>query len=125
MKVFYGIFLILFMMCSTVFTQTEKSQEARKFFEYEKISSQLLKEKIISLCKESGKTSWIGWIINYGTPKEVSDREKLVRKSFEETSRKTPCHHDSRIMFLRVEDKDKSKTEFWIVPPGEEPPIKN
>ena len=114
------LFLILALMCSTAFAQTSEKKDAYKFFEYENISNKLLEEKLQSLCQESDKTFWIGWIINFGTDEEILNREKAIRKIYSETFR-SACH-DSRIMFLRIEDKDKSKTEFWIVPPGEEPP---
>jgi hypothetical protein len=114
------LFLFLAVMFSVSIAQAQDKQEAYKVFEFEKISSQLLKEKIKMLCAESDKTRWIGWIINYGTPDEITERETQLGDSYSEVSR--DCH-DSRIIFLRGGNKGKSRTEFWIVPPGKEPPI--
>ncbi len=111
-------FLILIVMSSVAFAQPQEKKEAYKFFEYEEISNELLKEKIQSFCDEVDKTSLIGWIINYGTPKEIASREKQIQN----TRICTKEFPSPRIMFLRIEEKNKSKTEFWIVPPGEEPP---
>jgi hypothetical protein len=113
------LFLILIAMSSVTFAQAQQTDKPYKFFEYEKISKGLLKEKIESLCIEIDKTSWVGWIINYGTPKQLAGREKQIK----ETNLCRQEFPSPRIIFVRVEDENKSKTEFWLVPPGEKPPI--
>lgn len=113
------LFLILVAMCSIALAQTQEKKDSYKFFEYERISDNLLKEKIQFFCNEVDKTSWVGWIINYGIPKEVSSREKQLR----DTGMCTKEFPSPRVIFLRIEDKNKSKTEFWIVPPDKQPPV--
>ena len=117
--VFRVLFLILVVMSSAGFAQTQEKKDAHKFFEYEKISNRLLKEKIKSFCDEVDKTGWIGWFINYGTPKEIESREKQILA----TRVCTQEFPSPRVTFLRIEDKNKAKTEFWLIPPGEKPPI--
>jgi len=117
--VFRVLFLISVAMSAVGFAQTQEKKDAHKFFEYEKISNRLLKEKIKSFCDEVGKTDWIGWFINYGTPKEIESREKQILA----TRVCTQEFPSPRVTFLRIEDKNKAKTEFWLIPPGEKPPI--
>jgi len=112
------LFLILLVMSAAAFAQAQEKKDAYEFFEYEKISHNLLKEKISSFCDEVDKTSYVGWFINYGTSKEIAKREKQIL----DTRVCTKEFPSPRIRFLRVEENNKSKTEFWIVPPGEEPP---
>lgn len=112
-------FLLLILFSSTVFTQTEVKKDAYKFFEYQKISNKLLSEKINSLCSESIKTKWIGFIINYGTPREITARNWQIKKNYS-------CRQEfpePRIIFFDGGKNGKSRTEFWIVPPGAKPPI--
>lgn len=113
------LFLILVVLSSVTFGQTQKITKSYKFFEYGKISSKLLKEKIDAFCGEVDKASWIGWVINYSSTKGIISREKQIR----DTKMCKQEFPEPRITFLRIEDVNKSKTEFWIVPPGEEPPI--
>lgn len=113
------LFLILAVIISVSFVQAQEKQDAYKFFEYEKISDKLLKEKLDSFCREIDKTGWVGWIFNYGTQDEIKKREKQILKNYD-------CRQefpDPRITFERKKVKDKSKTVFWIVPPGKEPPV--
>ncbi|HEY8563240.1 MAG TPA: hypothetical protein VIL74_22875 [Pyrinomonadaceae bacterium] len=62
-----------------------------------------------------------GYIINYGSNKEVARRERLIRKSI--FLRK---YDASRVTFVRGGAKPESKsgawTKFWLVPPGAMPP---
>lgn len=112
------LFFILVLMTSTVFAQTSQREDAYKVFEYKAISNKLLGEKIISFCDEVDRTRWIGWIINYGTIKTINRREKQI-KSTRVCVKEFPS---PRIQFLRIEKEDNSRTEFWVVPSGEEPP---
>lgn len=110
------LFLILILMCSTAFAQTEQNQEARKFFEFGKISKSLLKEKLEAFYTELKKdSSSQGYIINHGTDKEVAKREKEIRDSIN-------FRDDApRLTFIRG-DKKELLTQIWIVPKGAEPP---
>ena len=115
------LFLLLIVMSSAAFAQTQENKEAYRFFEYEEISDKLLAEKSQAFCAEINKTGWVGWIMNYGTLEEIKNREKQILKSFENYD----CRKEfpsPRMTFVRIEKKDESKTVFWIVPPGKEPP---
>jgi hypothetical protein len=117
---FRVLFLILFAMSSCAFAQTQEKKEAYKFFEYEQIGRKLLEEKIQSFCTEIDKTGWVGQIINYGTPNEIEKREDQLKAGFSAVFPQS-CH-DTRIIFIRGGEEEKSKTRFWIVPPGENAP---
>ena len=114
-------FLILVLFSSVTFAQTQEKEDHYKFFEYEKISDKLLKDKIQDFCKESIKTEWIGWVVNYGNSKRIANRNKQIIKNY--TCRQE--FPEPRIIYVNIEDKDKSKTEFWIVSPGLKPPVFN
>lgn len=113
------LFLLLFVMGSAAFGQTQDKKEPVKFFQYEQISDKLLTEKIQSLCSEADKISWIGWVIYYGKPSEAKRRENQLKKSYSDAF--DACH-DSRITFVDGGEKGEPRTEFWIVAPGEKPP---
>lgn len=116
------VLFFLAVLSSIAFAQTKENEAAYKFFEYEKISDKLLEEKTQAFCAEINKTSLVGWIINYGTSVEIEKREKRIIKAFEnyECRKEFPS---PRTTFFREEIENTSKTVFWIVPPGKEPPI--
>ena len=58
-----------------------------------------------------------GYIINYGTDKEITKRENQIRESID--FRKYDSY---RLTFVRGGNNGKLKTVFWIVPAGTEPP---
>lgn len=71
------LFLILFVMSSIAFAQTQEKKEAYRFFGFEKISDDLLKEKFEQFYSEVKKDAVSqGFIINYGSAKEIAKREK-------------------------------------------------
>ena len=112
------LFLSLILFSSVVFVQAQEKPEAYKFFECGRISSKLLKEKYDEFYKKLKKDrDSQGYIINYGTAKEVAKREMQIRDSM------TFIDHDApRIIFVRGGNKSKLKTVFWIVPKDSEPP---
>lgn len=114
------VLFFIMVLSSIAFAQTQDKKEPVKFFAYEKISDKLLTEKLGSLCTEADKVSWIGWVIYYGNTKEIKRREEQLKKAYSDAF--TACH-DSRITFVDGGEKDNSRTEFWIVAPGEKPPI--
>lgn len=117
MKWFHLSLLILVLMSSIAFAQTEKSQEASKFFEFEKISNSLLKGKFGEFYKKlkNDDTSQ-GYIINYGTNKEIAKRTAKIRNliNFRDSQ--------PRFTFVQGGTSSKLKTIFWIVPSGAMPP---
>jgi hypothetical protein len=116
------LFLILVVMISSVFAQTQEQKEYYKFFEYKKISVKLLRERTQSFCAEINKTGLVGWIVNYGMPEEISKREKQIMKASEnyDCGKEFPS---PRITFVKGGEKSKSRTVFWLVSPEKEPPI--
>ena len=112
------LFLIVIVISSSVFIYAQEKPQAYKIFEYEKISNNLFSKKIKSFCNEVDKTSWVGWILNFGTPKEIAARERQIL----DTRLCTKEFPSPRIIFVKIDNKNKSQTELWIVPPGEKPP---
>lgn len=112
------LFLLLFVMNFAVLAQTQEKKEAYKFFEYEKISDVLLKEKFTEFYNELKKEDVSqGFIINYGTAKEVAKRENKIRNLINFRDDDMP-----RLTFVQGGNSNKPKTIFWIVPEGAEPP---
>lgn len=105
-------------MSLVLFTQAQDNKTAYKFFEFEKISRKLLKEKFEEFHKKLKEDSISqGYIITYGTTKEIAKREKQIRNliNFRDLD-------SSRFTFVQGGNNGKLKTVFWIVPNGAEPP---
>ena len=121
---FRVLFLILIVMSSAVFAQTEENNKAQeppkaiKSDEFQKATNGYVKMIMDSFFVElNNNPAAQGYIINYGTNKEVAKRERQLRNSI------IFRHYDaSRITFVRGEKVSKLKTVFWIVPRGAEPP---
>lgn len=112
------LFLLLIVNSSVDFAQAQLKPNAYEFFECEKISNNLLKEKVKNFYTELKKDSDSqGYIINYGTDKEIAKREKQIKDSMNFRDDDAP-----RITFVRGGNESKLKTVFWIVPAGAEPP---
>jgi hypothetical protein len=110
--------LILVLMSFVAFAQAQEKKEAYKFFEFEKISDSLLKEKIEQYCNQLSEEGLSqGYVINYGTSKEISKRERKIRNLIVFRN-----HDQSRLTFVQGGNSNKPKTIFWIVPEGAEPP---
>lgn len=119
---FRFLFLLLIVMSSFVFSQVqENNQQERKayiFAELEKANNAEVKkqyEEFYGKLKKDFDSQ--GYIINYGTDKEIAKREKQLRNSMTFRDYDAP-----RITFVRGGNKDNLKTVFWIVPAGAEPP---
>ena len=115
---FRFLFFIFVLTFSVSFAQAQEKKEPVKFFEFEKISDKLLKEKFIEY-KNALKPNAQGFIINYGTKKEILKREKQLQKQMAEVFR---GYEPSRITFVRNENSGKTRTVLWIVPEGAEKP---
>ena len=118
------LFLILIVTSSVAFAQTEENTGLRetpkaiKFDEFEKATNGFVKWRMDAFFVElSNNPAAQGYIINYGTNKEVAKREKQVRNSI--AFRR---YHTLRITFVRGENQEVIKTELWLVPPGTEAP---
>ena len=118
------IFLSLLLFSSLVFAQAQEKPQAYKFFEYGKIGDEFLKEKYREFYREIKKDGDVkkddgsrGYIINYGTDKEIAKREKQIRDAIGFV-----CLDPSIMIFVRGKDENKPKTVFWVVPKDAEPP---
>jgi hypothetical protein len=114
----------MIVMSSVAFAQTEENTEppetpkAIKFDEFEKATNGYVKMIMDTFFVElSNNPATQGFIINYGTEREIAKREKQIRVSI--AFRKFDA---SRITFVRGEYRKVIKTDLWLVPPGAEPP---
>ena len=94
------------------------SLQARKMDEIQKATNGYVKMKMDNFYLElSNDPNATGYIINYGTAREIARREKQIRVSI--TFRK---YDIQRITFVRGGYRQIIKTDLWIVPPGAQPP---
>lgn len=113
------LFFILVVISSIALSQTVQKTEAVKLYEFERATNGYVKMKMDNFYVElNNNPSAQGFIINYGTDREIAVREKQIRVSI--SWRK---YDASRITFVRAGFRDVIKTELWIVPPGAEHPL--
>jgi hypothetical protein len=112
------LFLLLVVMSSAAFAQTEDSPKAVKFDEFETAANGYVKWRMDSFYVElNNNPASQGYIINYGTDREIIIREKQIRVSIQ--WRKFDA---TRITFVQGGLRETVKTELWRVPPGAENP---
>ena len=127
MKPFCILFLILVVLISVSFAQMadnppcDPKPEAVNFYELGTTTKPELKSRLEEYFKKlTAEPDSQGYIINYGSDREVARREKIIRESI------IFCKHDpSRITLVRGGNERILKTELWIVPPGADYPISN
>jgi hypothetical protein len=116
---FRTIFLLLIFTVFNTYAEAQENQKAYKFFEFEKISNVLLKEKFINFMKVLEKDGASqGYIITYGTDKFVANREKQVLKIDYRSGVQSP-----RLTFVNGKNTGKPRTIFFVVPAGAETPV--
>lgn len=112
------LFLLLIVMSSVAFAQTEEQPKAVKIDKFETATNGYVKMKMDYFYTELGNNpSSQGYIINYGTDREIAVREKQIRVSIQ--WRKFDA---TRITIVRGGFWKTVKSEFWMVPPGAENP---
>lgn len=122
------VLFLLIVMSSAVFAQTLENKEQKEtakayiFAELGKANNVQVKELFDKfdnlLIKEFRKyINSQGYIINYGTDKEIAKREKQIRDSYTFRSYDT-----YRLTFVRGGNSNKLKSVFWIVPERTELP---
>ncbi|HVE55864.1 MAG TPA: hypothetical protein VNB22_03485 [Pyrinomonadaceae bacterium] len=112
------LFLLLFLMSTAAFAQTEETPKPVKFDEFETATNGYVKMKTDAFYVElENNPSSQGYIINYGTDREIVVREKQLRDAID--FRKFDA---ARITLVRGGFWKNIKTELWIVPPGAENP---
>jgi hypothetical protein len=116
---FRVLFLLLIGLSSMAFAQPEETPKAVKFDEFEKATNGYVKMKMDYFYTElNNNPASQGYIINYGTDREIIIREKQIRVSI--SWRK---YDATRTTFVRGGFRDGVKSEFWMVPPGAENPL--
>jgi len=121
---FRGLFLILVLLSSFAFAQTEDKTtvesppEAIRLEEFGKATNGYVKMLFDSfMVKLQADPNAQGYILNYGTDKQILMREKQIRNAiaFRKFDR-------SRITIVRGGNIGALKTQFWLVPAGAENP---
>jgi hypothetical protein len=115
------LFLLLLVMSAVAFAQPEETPKAVKVDEFERATNGYVKMKMDYFYTELGNNpASQGYIINYGTEREIAIREKQIRVSIQ--WRKFDA---SRITIVRGGFREEVKSEFWMIPPGAENPPPN
>lgn len=124
MKSIYILFLILVLISSTVFAQNDGNSKidempkAVKLEEFGTATNGYVKMLLDGFfIKLSNEPTAQGYIITYGPNREVASRERLIRNQINFRN-----FDSQRIVFVTGGFSKEIKTEFWIVPPGAEPP---
>jgi hypothetical protein len=112
------LFLILIVMSSVAFAQTDENPQAVKIDEFERATNGEVKARMDYFYTElNNNPSAQGYIINYGTAKEIAIRERQIRNAI--MFRK---FDSSRITIVNGGFRGIIKTEFWAVPAGADNP---
>ena len=112
------LFLLLVALSFTVLAQTEEKPKAEKFDEFEAATNGYVKMRMDSFFTAlSNNPIAQGYLINYGTDREIAMRERQLRNSI--AFRK---YDAARITFVRGGFWKNIKSELWIVPPGADNP---
>lgn len=101
-------------------TYLDRLQEARKIDEFEEATNGNVKMRFDSFMVElQNDPNAQGYIINYGSAKEIAKRERQIRNAI--AFRKFDA---TRITLVNGGESEGSiKTQFWIVPAGATPPV--
>ena len=112
------LILILFALSSTAFAQIEEQPKANLFDEFEKATNGYVKMRMDSFFVDlSNNPSSQGYIINFGTDREIAIRNRQIRNSISFRN-----YDASRITIVNGDFRGAVKTELWIVPAGAENP---
>ncbi len=112
------VFLSLVLLSSNSFAQMQETTKAIKVDEFETATYGYVRFEMDGYFTQlANNASAQGYIINYGTAKEIFLRQKLILHSI--TARK---YDPSRITMMAGGFRGIIETELWIVPPGAEIP---
>jgi len=121
------LFLLLFVLSSIAFSQTDNQTpkeplpEAVKFDEFGKATNGNVKMRMDAFYVElNNNPNATGYLINYGTPREIAKREKQLRDAIRFRN-----YDATRITFVNGGNRGNGeviKTLLFIVPAGSEPP---
>jgi len=115
---FRTLFLILVVMSSVVFSQTEDKPKAFEFDEFETATNGYVKMKMDAFYLElANNPNSRGYFFNFGTDKEIAMREKQIINAISFRN-----YDSSRVTIVKAGFWKTVKTEFWLVPAGAEKP---
>jgi cell division protein FtsL len=124
MKKLSLILLFLIVMSSFVFAQKEEKGEtsetsnAVKITEFGKVTNGYIKMELDNFYVElSNNPNGTGYIINFGSAREIARVEKLIRNQINFRRFDT-----QRFVMVNGGKAEKLQTQFWLVPAGAEPP---
>lgn len=118
-------FLIFVLMSSLVFAQEQENSKPKtyKFDEFGKLSNQEFNERFTKFWEnlyDEKSSPMAGYIINYGRREEITKVEKMI--SYHPIINRRIAFNIPRIVIVNGGIRKTLKTEFWIVPPGADPP---
>lgn len=115
------LFLILIMFSFTAFAQTEENvemPEAVKITEFGNVPNGQIRLELDNFFVHlQNDPSATGYIVNFGSAREVARVEKLIRSQI-----RLRRFDSSRVVFINGGKADELLTQFWLVPAGAEPP---
>lgn len=115
---FRVLLLILIVMSSFAFAQTNEKPQATKYDEFEAATNGNVKARMDAFFVElNNNPSAQGYVINYGIDREIVKREKQIRDSIRFRS-----FDASRLTFVNGGFRGIVQTQTWIVPSGAETP---
>jgi hypothetical protein len=116
---FRVLFLLLFLMSGAAFAQTQENPKPVKIDEFETATNGYVKMKMDYFYVElNNNPAAQGYIINYGTDREIAIRRKQISVSV--AWRK---FDGTRITIVDGGFREGVKSELWIVPPGADNPL--
>jgi hypothetical protein len=115
---FRVLLLILIVMSSVAFAQTEENPQATKYDEFETATNGYVKARMDAYYIElNNNPTTQGYIFNFGTDKEIAVREKQIRNSITFLKLDAP-----RVTLVRGGFRGIVQTQLWLVSPGAETP---
>jgi hypothetical protein len=120
MKPLYAFFLIFILVSSATFAQTQKKPKPYLFDEFGKVNRSEFNRRYSAFLTELVKDCDLtGYIINYGSAKDVSATERGIRN---QTKTRRCSYSGLRIVIVNGGETKEQKVQFWIVPVGADPP---
>ena len=115
---FRVLLLILIVMSSIAFAQTDEKPQATKYDEFETATNGYVKSRMDAYYIElNNSPTTQGYIFKFGTDKVIAVRERQIRNSIAFLKFDT-----SRLTLVRGGFRGIVQTQLWLVPPGAETP---
>lgn len=117
MRVLLLTLSVIFVFVTTGLGQTVEKSKAYKSAEFGSITAKQMSVKMKALYNLVREGNASGYVINYGTPRAIQDRKKLILEAISWRDYDPP-----RITFVDGPVEKKIRTVMWVVPPGAENP---